>query len=163
MQAATPGPRWWIWHVLKTPPHQLESRLLEGACKARNSAPLSCLGAEGGQKAQFGIRVSMRGELLSEWNISIKPSVPTHQCRQRALLSQRARLGHLLLIQWHSSTGHGCSFSGFLWWSVEKKYILLEVATLLLLILLRQKFLDCSPWRQSCSAHSPLPVRTIIT
>lgn len=35
----------------------------------------------------------------------------THQCRQRVLFSQRARLGHLLFIQWHESTGHRLTLS----------------------------------------------------
>lgn len=39
--------------------------------------------------------------------------VLTHQCRQRVLFSQRARLGHLLFIQWHESTGHRLTLSNF--------------------------------------------------
>lgn len=69
----------------------------------------------------------------------------THQRGQRVLFPQRAGLGHLLLVQWHSGTGHGFSLSSLIYQVIKtqrnSKHTLLLFITHFSVLLGVQRFI----------------------
>ncbi|TNN58188.1 hypothetical protein EYF80_031621 [Liparis tanakae] len=89
--------------------HQLVSHLTPELVMGQRQQPVQVLRDEFGM---FHELLRLGGSAVLRRGFRGGAAV-THQRRQRLLFPQRARLGHLLLIQWHLGARHRFSLSGY--------------------------------------------------